>query len=380
VGSHAAHLLLRSGVGRLRLVDFDQVSLSSLNRHCLATRRDVGTPKAACLASHFADILPEAHVEALNRMYDDASEGEVLAGRPDFVIDAIDNIGTKVSLLAACKRRGLPVLCVAGAGAKADPTRLRFVDVAESAADPLARAVRRRLRQEHGIEAGVTILMSTEKPRCGLVYGGEEGADMLDYQVVPNFRVRTIPVLGTTPAVFGLAAAAHVLCQLAGAPFEPAPVFRLQARSIQTQYDRLEARERERWGRGAGAGAGGGGGGGGGEEGWPGLAADVAEVEVALRELWRGTSARAAHPPSNDRALSRQLGGLALTRWDPARPAAVDNLVLFTREEADAHDAEVEAPGGLEALRIREPALRDRVEAVLARARREFAHSYFVDQ
>ena len=54
VGSHAAHLLLRSGVGRLRLIDFDQLTLSSLNRHCLASRADVGTPKAACLARHFA--------------------------------------------------------------------------------------------------------------------------------------------------------------------------------------------------------------------------------------------------------------------------------------------------------------------------------------
>jgi tRNA A37 threonylcarbamoyladenosine dehydratase len=54
VGSHAAHLLLRSGVGRLRLIDFDQLTLSSLNRHCLATRADVGIPKAACLARHFA--------------------------------------------------------------------------------------------------------------------------------------------------------------------------------------------------------------------------------------------------------------------------------------------------------------------------------------
>lgn len=59
VGSHAAHLLLRSGVGRLRLIDFDLVTLSSLNRHCLATRADVGIPKATCLAKHFATIVPE---------------------------------------------------------------------------------------------------------------------------------------------------------------------------------------------------------------------------------------------------------------------------------------------------------------------------------
>jgi hypothetical protein len=62
VGSHAAHLLLRSGVGRLRLVDFDQVTLSSLNRHALATRADVGIPKATCLQRHFQQIMPEVNV------------------------------------------------------------------------------------------------------------------------------------------------------------------------------------------------------------------------------------------------------------------------------------------------------------------------------
>lgn len=59
VGSHAAHLLLRSGVGKLRLVDFDQVTLSSLNRHAVAVRADVGIPKATCLQQHFKQILPE---------------------------------------------------------------------------------------------------------------------------------------------------------------------------------------------------------------------------------------------------------------------------------------------------------------------------------
>jgi hypothetical protein len=107
------------------------------------------------------------------------------------------------------------------------------------------------------------------------------------------------------------------------------------------------------------------------------VAADRVEVEVALRELWRGTSARAEHPPASDRALSRQLGHLALTRWDPSRPSTVDNLVLLTCEEADAHDAEVAAPGGLEALRAREPQFCARVLRVLERARREFVHGYY---
>lgn len=63
VGSHAAHLLLRSGVGKLRLVDFDQVTLSSLNRHAVAVRADVGIPKATCLQQHFNNIMPEVSTD-----------------------------------------------------------------------------------------------------------------------------------------------------------------------------------------------------------------------------------------------------------------------------------------------------------------------------
>lgn len=354
VGSHAAHLLLRSGVGRLRIIDFDQVSLSSLNRHCLATREDVGTPKATCLARHFADILPEAAVEALVEMYTEEAEERLLGGSPDFVIDAIDNIDTKVALLAACRRRGLRVLSVAGAGAKADPTRLHIADIAESAVDPLARAVRHRLRRDHGVESGVPVVLSTERPRCGLIYAGEEvAAAPLDYQVVPNFRVRTIPVLGTTPAIFGLAAAAHVLCALAGAPFEGAPLFYVPTKQFAGIHAALYEREELRFGSADGVGV------------------DAQEVEALVREVWRGRSARAAPGQGpGDKALKRSVGHLTLTRWDAARPATVDNLVLLTHEEADAHDA---GPAwDLPALRAMEPELCTRVEAALARAAAEF--------
>lgn len=169
VGSHCAHMLLRSGVSRLRLVDFDQVSLSSLNRHAVATREDVGITKVDCLKTHFGRIYPEASLDCRTTMYEKSVEEELLGGAPDFVIDCIDNIDTKVDLLAACVRRSIPVLACGGAGAKCDPTRVRIVDLAESVVDPLARAVRHRLRRVHGIEAGIPVLLSTEKQKCDLV-------------------------------------------------------------------------------------------------------------------------------------------------------------------------------------------------------------------
>jgi tRNA threonylcarbamoyladenosine dehydratase len=302
------------------------------------------------------DIVPEAHVEAMCEMYTDETEENILSGRPDYVIDAIDNIDTKVALLAACKRRNIPVLCSAGAGAKADPTRLRFADISQSAIDPLARSVRYRLKKDFGISNGIQVLLSTEKPRCGLVYCGDDGVDVGEYQVIPNFRIRTIPVLGTTPAIFGLAAAGHVLCELAEAPLDPYPMLRISNKVIQTQYDRLEQRESENFGVFSA----------------DTLAVDIAEVEILIKEVWQGASARAVVPPADDQAVTRGLGNLVLTRWDRQRNGCVDNLVLLTKEEADEHDE-----CDFEKLKKKESEFVAKVEKKLARARRDFVHSYY---
>ena len=85
------------------------------------------------------------------------------------VLDCIDNIDTKVDLLAECTRRGLRVLASAGAGAKADPTRLAVADISQTAIDPLARSVRYRLKKDHGVVGGVPVLLSTERPSAALV-------------------------------------------------------------------------------------------------------------------------------------------------------------------------------------------------------------------
>lgn len=90
-----------------------------------------------------------------------------------------------MDLLAACCARDIPRLCIGGAAAKADPTRLRFVDIKEAMIDHLAVKIRWRLRREHGITAGVPVLLSTEKRRVDHVFTAELAAadNMLDYQV-----------------------------------------------------------------------------------------------------------------------------------------------------------------------------------------------------
>ncbi|GMH15501.1 hypothetical protein Nepgr_017342 [Nepenthes gracilis] len=348
VGSHAASMLLRSGVGRLLLVDFDQVSLSSLNRHAVATREDVGTPKALCLRKHLSSIFPECQIDARVMLYDASTEEEILSGHPDFVLDCIDNIDTKVALLASCARRGLRVLSATGAGARADPTRVRVADLRESTNDPLSRAVRHRLRRDYGIEGGIPVVFSLEKPKVKLLpfkgsSGGEENPS--DYQIVPGFRVRIIPVLGYIPAIFGQVMASYVVTKLAGLQVETEPVVNFDLDHYRILHQRLIEHEELVYGTASE------------------VEVDVQEVMYVAKELWHGRSARDLSLKHVGHAMRRSVNELMLVRWDCAKPASVSNLILLNFNEASEHES-----GTLDEIRDKEPEFFVRVMAILKRA------------
>jgi tRNA A37 threonylcarbamoyladenosine dehydratase len=231
VGSHCAAALARSGVSRIRLIDFDQVTLSSLNRHAVATLLDVGTPKVKCLERRLAAVAPWVRFDLRGEKFDEHVAESMLGpwaghdGRlPDFVVDAIDNIDTKVELLRYCHSHSLPIIASMGAGCKSDPTRIVVGDIGTSTYDRLSRATRRRLKL-HGIVSGIPAVFSTEE-------AGEGKAELLpvpeeefakggvdDLGVMPSFRVRILPVLGTMPAVFGYTLANHVILAISGEYF-----------------------------------------------------------------------------------------------------------------------------------------------------------------
>ncbi|XP_052478977.1 tRNA threonylcarbamoyladenosine dehydratase 2 isoform X1 [Gossypium raimondii] len=357
VGSHAASMLLRSGVGKLLLVDFDQVSLSSLNRHAVATRADVGIPKAECLKKHFSSIFPECQVDAKVLLYDVSSEEEILSGNPDFVLDCIDNIDTKVALLAACVRRGLKVLSATGAGARADPTRIRVADLRESTNDPLSRSVRHRLRKDHGIEGGIPVVFSLEKPKAKLLpFRGPSGEEdnPSDYQIVPGFRVRIIPVLGTIPAIFGQVMASYVVTQLAGLDVQTEPVVNLDVDHYQTLFQRLIEHEESVYGADMQ------------------VQVDVEEVQYIVKELWRGRSARELSPKDVGRGMWRSVNELMLVRWDQAKAASVSNLVLLKFKEFCYLKADEHEQRSLDDIKEKEPEFFNRVTSVLKRAEQDF--------
>lgn len=342
VGSHAAAALARSGAGKLRLIDFDQVTLSSLNRHAVATLADVGTPKVHCLRKRLEQITPWTHFDCRNELFSGSTAEQQLEAwtangqKPDFVIDAIDNIESKVDLLAYCHKNGVKVVSSMGAGCKSDPTRVFVGDISASAYDPLSRSTRRRLRAM-GIKEGIPVVFSQEKSGPGkaqlLPLSEEEyakgGVDELS--VLPDFRVRILPVLGTMPAVFGLCVANHVMLVISGYPHDYLP-----AKGREKMYEgilsALQGHE-ERLVRTKG-------------EEPRGLKIAITQDDVGyiVEEIYHGRSVVTG--------LSTRL---ALVRWRKPEPGFINeqipgqksssmqigDLVLMTKDEATRHEKEV---------------------------------------
>ncbi len=155
VGSWTVEALARSGVGRLTLVDLDEICLGNTNRQLHALTATVGRPKAEVLAERVHAIDPGCHVEAVVDFFTARSAAALLDRRPDVVVDAIDSPRAKLELVVSCRERGLPLVVCGGAGGRIDPLALRRGDLAESGGDGLLRGLRRALRQrEPGLGQG----------------------------------------------------------------------------------------------------------------------------------------------------------------------------------------------------------------------------------
>ena len=165
VGGLAAELVARSGVGAMTIADGDAVETTNINRQIPALTGTVGQPKAVVMADRLMDINPRLKLTVLERFLSPEDMPGVLeTGRYGCVLDAIDSVPSKIALLAECVRRGIPVVSAMGAGLRTDPGAVRCGDIAETSVCPLAKLVRKGLR-ELGFEHGVTAVYSTETPR-----------------------------------------------------------------------------------------------------------------------------------------------------------------------------------------------------------------------
>lgn len=230
VGSHAANMLARAGVGCLRLIDFDQVTLSSLNRHACATLSDVGKPKVEVMKNYITNICAgHCKVDGRIAMFKEETQDELLGfpndpfKRHDFIVDAIDDVSTKVQLLAYCVRTGTRVISCMGAGGKCDVTRLHIGDLPSACHDPLATKIRLFLKRKQIDVTSelINVVYSSEKTVAPLAELSEEQKQHGNekFGALDHMRVRVIPVLGTTPATMGNSCAAFALCEIGKKPF-----------------------------------------------------------------------------------------------------------------------------------------------------------------
>ncbi len=207
VGGYVAEALARSGVGQLTLVDHDKVSLSNLNRQILATMDTLGMEKAQAAELRVKAINPNCHVTAICDFFGPNTRHLFDFTRYDYVVDAIDTVTGKLSLVEACKETATPILCSMGAGNKLDPTAFRVADIYKTSVCPLARIMRKECRKR-GIES-LKVVYSEEEPiACDLP------ADDPAWQELPAGRNALPGSCAWVPSVVGLIIAGEVIKDL----------------------------------------------------------------------------------------------------------------------------------------------------------------------
>lgn len=238
VGSWVVEALARSAVGRLTLIDLDNVAESNINRQIQALSSTIGRPKIEALAERIAQINPFCQVSLVEDFIDPDNIAQMIGGcepgaaRPgaaqfDYVVDAIDSVKAKAALIAYCRAHGLPLVTIGGAGGQLDPTKIEVRDLARTEQEPLLKKVRKLLRAHYGFARGeknkyhIDAVFSMEPlrhPESGAACAADAGS-------ITGLNCAGFGSSMVVTATFGMVAAGHVLRKLAeGAHAEPAPV------------------------------------------------------------------------------------------------------------------------------------------------------------
>ena len=197
VGGYVCEALVRAGIGTVGLCDFDTVDPTNLNRQILALESTVGLYKTQVAYQRAMDINPGCKVKLFNFRLTDETLPLLDVPSWDFICDAIDDVHAKLSLIAECSVKDVPIICSMGTGNKLDPFSYRITPIEKTEVDPLARAMRRKLK-DMGIK-GVPVLWSSEN---NLVQGIEHG--------------NPIPSISYMPAAAGLMIASYVIKKITG--------------------------------------------------------------------------------------------------------------------------------------------------------------------
>ncbi|WP_413673511.1 tRNA cyclic N6-threonylcarbamoyladenosine(37) synthase TcdA [Massilia cellulosiltytica] len=222
VGSWIVEALARSAVGRLTLIDLDNVAESNINRQIQALSTTVGMPKIEALKQRIALINPYCEVELVEDFIDPDNIPQMIgtnkpAARFDYVVDAIDSVQAKAALIAYCSQHAIPLVVIGGAGGQTDPTKIEVRDLARTEQEPLLKKVRKILRARYGFARGeknkyhIDAVFSMEPLR----YPESGDACEVDANSITGLNCAGFGSSMVVTATFGMVAAGHMLRKMA---------------------------------------------------------------------------------------------------------------------------------------------------------------------
>jgi len=200
IGSYAAEMLVRAGIGKVTLVDGDIIDRTNRNRQLPALFSTEGMSKVQWMYKRLLDVNPEVEIIPMEQFILPDSISTLLASRPDYVIDAIDSVTPKVALLELCHTNKIPIIANMGAGGKLDPLRVHVADISRSHTCKLARVIRQRLKHL-GIRKGIKVVFSDEPVI-------ESSVQVTDGS---NFKKSYYGTISYLPCIFGCVAASVVI-------------------------------------------------------------------------------------------------------------------------------------------------------------------------
>lgn len=200
VGSFAAEFLVRAGIGKVTVVDGDDIDTTNRNRQLPALHSTVGKQKTAIVAERLLDINPDLDLTVVDKFLSPEDAFNIVDPKFDYVLDCIDSLSPKVQLLVAAKRKKVRIVSAMGAGGCMDPSKVMVRDISKTYHCKLALHVRKRLKKE-GIHKGIRSVFSAEMP----------AADSLKMTDGSNFKKSFYGTISYMPALFGLYAASEVI-------------------------------------------------------------------------------------------------------------------------------------------------------------------------
>ena len=199
VGSFACEAIARAGVGNMTIVDFDDVDITNINRQIPALHSTVGRYKVDVMKERLLDINPNLNIKTIRKVYSAETSDEILTEDYDYVVDAIDMVTSKIKLIEVCNEKGFKIVSSMGMGNKLDPTKIVVTDIYKTHTCPLAKVLRRELKNRR-------------IKKLKVVYSTEQSIELKEK--IMNGRKVTPGSVSFVPSVGGLVIASVVVRDL----------------------------------------------------------------------------------------------------------------------------------------------------------------------